>query len=99
MTISASQKRHLRSLAHHLKPVVTVGQHGLSENVFNELEIALDFHELVKVKISGADREDKKAMIEEIGETCGADLVQTIGHVAVFFRRNAKKPKVALPKA
>jgi RNA-binding protein len=98
MTISASQKRHLRSLAHHLKPVVTVGQHGLGENVLAELEIALDFHELVKVKISGAEREDKKAMIETISETCGADLVQTIGHIAVFFRRNAKKPKIALPR-
>ena len=98
MTISASQKRYLRSQAHHLKPVVTVGQHGLSENVFNEIEIALDFHELIKIKISGADRDDKKSMIEAISEQCGADVVQTIGHVAVLFRRNPKKPKVALPK-
>lgn len=98
MTISASQKRYLRSQAHNLKPVVTIGQHGLSENVMAEIEIALDFHELIKVKISGADRDDKKAITEAICEESGADLVQTIGHVAVLFRRNPKKPKVALPK-
>lgn len=98
MTISASQKRYLRSQAHHLKPVVTVGQRGLSDNVFTEIEIALNYHELIKIKITGADQEDKKIMIDTISAQTGADLVQTIGHVAVFFRRNLKKPKVALPK-
>ena len=57
MAITPSQKRYLRSKAHNLKPVVTVGQHGLSDNVMAEIEIALAYHELVKIKISGADRD------------------------------------------
>ncbi len=96
MPLTPNQKRQLKSLAHHLKPVVMVGQHGLTENVLNEIGIALDVHELIKVRVSGADREERKAMLETIGKECQAELIQSIGHVAVFFRRNAKKPKIRL---
>jgi RNA-binding protein len=96
MPLTQSQRRHLKGLAHHLKPVVMIGQHGLTENVFNEIEIALDAHELIKVRVSGADRDDRKAMLETIGSRCGAELVQSIGHIAVFFRRNSEKPKIEL---
>jgi RNA-binding protein len=96
MSLTPNQKRQLKSLAHHLKPVVMVGQHGLTENVLNEIEIALDAHELIKVRISGGEREERLEMINAIVEQRGAELVQSIGHVAVFFRRNAKKPKIEL---
>ena len=62
MKLSESQKRHLRTLAHHLKPVVWVGQHGLKESVIAEIELALDSHELIKVKVV-ADR--IQAMVDE----------------------------------
>ncbi len=96
MPITQAQKRHLKSLGHHLKPVVMVGQHGLTENVLTEIGIALDAHELIKVRVSGAEREERKAMLETISKECQAELVQSIGHVAVFFRRNRKKPKIDL---
>ncbi len=96
MPLTQPQRRHLKGLAHHLKPVVMIGQHGLSENVFNEVDIALDAHELIKVRVSGADRDDRKAMLEAISKKCSAELVQSIGHVAVFFRRNSKKQKIEL---
>ncbi len=96
MTLTKNQQRHLKSLAHHLKPVVMVGQHGLTENVLTEIGIALDVHELIKVRVSGADRDDRKGMLETICSQCQAELIQSIGHVAVLFRRNRKKPKIDL---
>jgi RNA-binding protein len=99
MPLTQSQRRHLKGLAHHLKPVVMIGQHGLTENVLNEIEIALDAHELIKVRVSGADRDDRKTILKTIGETCSAELVQSIGHVAVFFRRNREKPRIELKRS
>jgi RNA-binding protein len=96
MSLTPNQKRQLKSLAHHLKPVVMIGQHGLSENVLKEIEIALDAHELIKVRISGSEREERLEMINRVTEQCRSELVQTIGHVAVFFRRNSNKPKIEL---
>lgn len=99
MALSNPQKRHLRSLAHALKPVVMIGQHGMKDSILEELEIALDSHELIKVRVSAEDREDRAAMIGTMVEASGAELIQTIGHIAVLFRRNPKKPKIALPSA
>ena len=98
MTITATQKRFLRSKAHHLKPVVMIGQHGLGENVMNEINLALDVHELIKVKLGVGDREEKKATLGKIIDISRAELIQSIGHVAVLFRRNNKKPKIELPR-
>lgn len=98
MTITATQKRFLRSKAHHLKPVVMIGQHGLGENVMNEINLALDAHELIKVKLGVGDREEKKATLGKIIDISRAELIQSIGHVAVLFRRNNKKPKIELPR-
>ncbi len=97
MTLSDSQRRHLRGLAHALKPVVIVGQHGLREAVLNEIDQALTVHELIKVRVGADDRDSRAATIEAIVAQCGAQVVQRIGHIAVLFRRNEKKPKVALP--
>jgi RNA-binding protein len=96
MKLSSTQKRHLRSLGHHLKPVVRVGQHGLRDAVMQEIELALDSHELVKIKIA-AERDSRNAMAAEIVEKTGAEAIHSIGQMIVLFRRNPKQPKVALP--
>jgi len=98
MSLSRSQIKHLVSLAHHLKPVIMVGQHGVSENLLKELEIALDHHELVKIKIAGEDRDSRQQMIQQLCETSGAQTVQAIGKTLTLFRRNRQKPKIELPK-
>ncbi|MET0116921.1 MAG: ribosome assembly RNA-binding protein YhbY [Sedimenticola sp.] len=98
MPLSNPQKRHLKGLAHSLKPVVMVGQHGLTEGVFNELEIALEVHELVKVRISAGDRDERDEMLAVLVEKSSAELVQRIGNIAVLYRHNPKKPKIVLPK-
>jgi RNA-binding protein len=99
MALTDTQRRHLRGLAHHLKPVVLMGQAGLKDTVLAEIDGALTHHELLKVKVAGEDRDDRAGIIEAIVASTGADLVQTIGHMAVLFRRNPKKPRVALPPA
>lgn len=96
MSLASKQIRHLRSLAHHLKPVVWVGQHGLRDSVLDEIGLALDTHELIKVKIA-AEKTERTLIIESIGEATKAECVQHIGQIAVFFRRNTEKPKVVLP--
>jgi RNA-binding protein len=98
MPLSAAQRRHLRGLAHQLKPVVWVGQHGLSDAVKREIELALDSHELIKIKIA-AERETRAALVGEICETSRSELIQRIGQMAVLFRRNPKSPRIALPSA
>ncbi len=97
MSLSNPQIRHLRGMAHSLKPVVMIGQHGLRDSVLEEIGIALDFHELIKIKVSAGDRDERDEIIGNIiGET-GAELIQRIGNMAVIFRRNPKKPKIVLP--
>ena len=97
--MSKKQVKFLRSMCHDLKPVVTLGQKGLSDAVLNELEITLDHHELVKVKLSLDDRELRKELIEKICEHSGAEVVQTIGKTVSVFRRNHEKPVISLPNA
>lgn len=90
MPLKAAQKKNLRGQAHHLKPVVTVADKGLSESVVAELERALNDHELIKVKLR-SDRDTRKAWIQSIAEQCKAELIQTIGQVACFYRKNPDK--------
>ena len=97
MPINASQKRFLRGITHHLNPVVMIGEKGLSENVLTELERALDHHELIKVKLR-TDRASRAAIIQQISEQFGAEIVHKIGQVACFYRRNQEKPVIELPK-
>ena len=96
MTLSDRQTRHLRGLGHHLKPVVWVGQHGLSAAVLSEIGVALDAHELIKVKIA-AERDERAALAAEICDQTTATLIHSIGQMVVLFRRNTKKPRIALP--
>lgn len=96
MNLSDTQKRHLRGLGHHLKPVVWVGQHGLTEAVLGEIGQALDAHELIKVKIA-AEREERRDIAAAICRQTGAEAVHSIGQMLIIFRRNTRKPKVALP--
>ncbi|MCU7920537.1 MAG: ribosome assembly RNA-binding protein YhbY [Candidatus Thiodiazotropha sp. (ex Epidulcina cf. delphinae)] len=93
MSLTSAQIRELKKLAHPLKPVVIVGQHGLSEGVMAEIDSTLDTHELIKVKLAGADKADRETLSREIVERLSASLVQLIGRVAILYRPNPKKKK------
>ena len=96
MSLTASQKRHLRQLAHSRKPVVIIGDAGLSEGLLNELNLSLEHHELMKVRVNAEDREGRSALITELCEKTGCELVQQIGHIAIVYRP-AQKPVIQLP--
>lgn len=98
MALTSAQKRYLRAMAHGLKPVVSVGQQGVSPGVVAELDAALERHELVKVKISaGGQAVRREQCVSELCASTQAELVQRIGHVAVLYRPARKTPKLALP--
>ncbi|WPE16599.1 ribosome assembly RNA-binding protein YhbY [Candidatus Thioglobus autotrophicus] len=96
--LTNNQKKFLRSKGHSLKPVVMLGQHGLTEGVLAELESSLETHELLKIKVRGDDREDKQRVIDEILKTTRAHLVQVIGNVMVIYRAFEKDPQLILPR-
>jgi RNA-binding protein len=88
--VNSADKKKFRAQAHGLKPVILIGQAGLTAAVLAEIELALDSHELIKVRIR-AEREDRKQISEKICTETGAALIQTIGQIAVIYRLNPNK--------
>ncbi|BCK02333.1 MULTISPECIES: ribosome assembly RNA-binding protein YhbY [Vibrio] len=97
MNLSNKQKQHLKGLAHNLKPVVLMGANGLTEAVLAEIEIALDHHELIKVKVVSEDRDTKQLIVDAIVRETGAEKVQVIGKVLVLYRQSQQR-KIELPR-
>ncbi len=97
MSLSGKQRRHLRGLAHHRKPVVTLGAAGLTDAVLEEIVTALAHHELLKIKVQTGDRAARHGMLQEICARTQADPVQEIGKTIVVYRP-AAEPKIALPR-
>ena len=98
MNLSKKQIKFLRAKCHALKAVIMLGQKGLTEEVLNELDIALSHHELVKIKLSVDDREVRKQIIAEICEKSQAEEVQSIGKVLSVYRVNPDKAIIDIPK-
>ena len=88
-------RKQLKQIAHHLDPVVSVGDHGLSESVLAEAERALNDHELIKVRIHSADRDERATLGGEIASRCSAEVVQKIGKIFVLYKSNPE-PNQAL---
>jgi len=96
--IHQQQKRKLRSLAHALKPVVTVGGAGLTPSVLNEIELSLNHHQLLKIKLSCGDKAARLKVREEICNETGGHLIQEIGGIIVIYRKTKVSTKKAKPK-
>lgn len=96
--LSEHQKKHLRGLGHKIKPVVMIGDAGLSDSLFEEYERTLAHHELIKVKVRVGDRDARDGIIGELCDKSGAELVQRIGNTALLYRANPEEPRVLLPK-
>ena len=95
--LSERQRRHLRALAHALKPVVRVGNAGLTEAVALETERALHDHELIKVKGPGGDREARAGLFAALATKTHSVLVHRIGNVAVFYRARPDLSRIVIP--
>ncbi|MFZ2313734.1 MAG: ribosome assembly RNA-binding protein YhbY [Methylobacter sp.] len=88
--MNSADKKKLRAQAHSLKPVIMIGQSGFTAAVLAEIELALNSHELIKVRIR-AERDDRKQISEKICTDTGAELIQNIGQIAVIYRQNPDK--------
>jgi len=94
MTLSEAQKKYLRGLGHQKKPLIIVGDAGLSESLLAEFETTLSHHELIKVRVRVGDRETRASIIEKLCSVSAAELVQRIGNVALLYRANPDKQAV-----
>jgi RNA-binding protein len=96
--LSEKQRRHLRGLAHDLKPLIRLGNAGLTDAVATETARALHDHELIKVKApGGGDRAARDALFAELAKRTASALVHRIGNVAVFYRPNATLQRIMIP--
>ena len=98
--LSEKQRRHLRGLAHDLKPIIRLGNAGLTDAVATETARALHDHELIKVKApGGGEREARDALFTELAQRTASALIHRIGNVAVLYRPHATLPKILIPDA
>jgi RNA-binding protein len=95
MQLTEEQKKRLRGLGHRLKPVVMVGAGGLSVSLLEEFDRSLAHHELMKVKVSVGDRDERDRVISALCEHSQAELVQRVGNVALLFLRREKDSRFA----
>ena len=94
LTLTSQQRRKLRAMAHALKPVVLIGQGGLTDGVVQAVEAALLDHELIKVQMR--QPEDKKATAAALAAATGAALCGLVGHVIILYRPHPEAPRIAL---
>jgi RNA-binding protein len=97
VSLSESQRKHLRKLAHNMKPTVTVGTAGITEGLVGELDSTLEHHELIKLKIRVSDRDLRNNIIDELAKTSKAELISRVGNIATIYRARKKNPKIKLP--
>ncbi len=97
MQLSEKQKKHLRRLAHPLRPIVMLGNAGLTDGVVQEMDRALQDHELVKVSARVAERAARNCALDELARRTSAELVQRVGHMGLFYRRGRPLAKILLP--
>ncbi|RMA80102.1 ribosome assembly RNA-binding protein YhbY [Umboniibacter marinipuniceus] len=95
MTLTQQRKKQLRAIGHNLKPVVMISENGLTEGVLNELNRALNDHELIKVKLAIPERIDRAEVASAVVAETNSTLVQTIGKI-ILICREARKPNPKL---
>ncbi len=97
MELTEKQKKHLRGLAHPLKPAIQVGSAGVTAGLLKELHGTLEYHELVKIKVRTGDRAMRDAVIQQLADKTNATLVTRIGNVATLYRPRREDPAITLP--
>ena len=90
--LTPAERRALKARAHHLDPVVMIGDAGATPGVLHEIDLALKSHELIKVRVLGDDRDRREAMAGEICAALDASPVQHIGKILVLFRERPEQP-------
>ena len=94
--LSTKQRKHLKMLGHGLNPIVQVGLKGLTENVIQQMDKDLSFHELVKVRFACDDREERKRLVSQLAQATGSLRVHSIGRNALLYRQSPEH-KIKIP--
>lgn len=97
MSLTSKQRQYLKGLAHPLSPIVRVGKGGLSERVVSEARSSLEAHELIKVRLEMDDAASRGEAAGHLAEASGAQLVATLGKIAILYRAREEKPRIKLP--
>ena len=95
-TLTSAQRQYLKSLAHPLRPVVQVGQSGITDGLIAAVNQALLDHELIKVRLQRP--ENKKGAAEELTTKTGAHFAGLVGHTVILYRQHPEKPTIRLPQ-
>ncbi len=90
--LSSSQRSYLRSLAHHLEPVVLIGKHGITDGTIESIDRVLETRELIKIKFREF-KDEKLSLSEKIAELTNSQVVGVIGHTVIIFRQNPDSDK------
>lgn len=91
MALTPKARQQLKAKAHKLKPVILIGNKGLTDAVNKEIDKALNDHELIKIRIQTTDRDLRRELFAQLGEANQAELVQMIGSIGVFYRKRAEE--------
>jgi RNA-binding protein len=98
--LKSYQRKYLKGLAHKLKPVVFVGQKGITDSLISAINEALDNHELIKIRfVDYKEKDSKKRVIADIEKVVGCDIVGRIGHILIVFRQHEdpERRKITVP--
>lgn len=96
--LSGKQRGFLRSLAHHIQPLVQIGKEGLSDGVVEAVVTALRDHELIKVRVLESAPEDRGELAGPLADATGAHLVGEVGRIVILYRMHDEKPTIELPR-
>ena len=97
-SLSSAERKLLKARAHALKPVVTIGNDGLTASVLKEIDASLTAHDMIKIRVTGDDRDARQDMLGEICKETGASPVQQIGKILVVYRENQEQAASAAKK-
>lgn len=95
--LTTKQRKYLRALAHHLDPVVRIGQHGLTTGVAAETARALVSHELIKVRVD-AEGDARKQLAGELAKSTESEVIGLVGKIVMLYRQRDEDPTIELPK-
>ena len=98
MKLTGKQRRYLRSLGHHLKPTVMLGKAGMTSGVLEQVETALEDHELIKLRFARSFTDDSAEVLSAILESSGAALAGRVGGTALLYRPRKEEPAIRLPE-
>ena len=94
--LNIKAKKQLRSLAHDLKAIVSIGKKGKTDNLLKEIDAALLAHELIKIQFQKSALDESEEMVESLCKELGAQTVEVRGHVATIYRPHPEKPRITI---